>query len=159
MSVNEYQIVKDLGKGAFAEVKLCRKYTGGVPPVSPEEKDFKSLSAQESLDDAKDLFVSHFMSVLVVVWSSQLFGRGEHCRSITSFAAVCPSLFLPCLLQAIKIFSKSILTRRRSFQRTNNGRMAVTTDLDKVQKEIAIMKKLVHPNLVRLFEVSKQPGQ
>lgn len=57
-SVNEYQIVKDLGKGAFAEVKLCKKYTGVVPPVSPEEKDFKGLSAQESLEDAKDLFVS-----------------------------------------------------------------------------------------------------
>jgi len=32
--------------------------------------------------------------------------------------------------------------------------MAVTTDLDKVFKEIAIMKKIIHPNLVRLYEVS-----
>lgn len=31
--------------------------------------------------------------------------------------------------------------------------MAVITDLDKVQKEIAIMKKIVHPNLVGLYEV------
>jgi broad-specificity NMP kinase len=38
--------------------------------------------------------------------------------------------------------------------RTGEGRMAVTTDMDKVQKEIAIMKKIVHPNLVHLFEVS-----
>lgn len=59
--------------------------------------------------------------------------------------------------QAIKIFSKSLLLRRRQFMRTGEGRMAVTTDLDKVQKEIAIMKKIVHPNLVRLFEVSRSP--
>ena len=29
----------------------------------------------------------------------------------------------------------------------------MTTDLDKVQREIAIMKKLVHPHLVSLYEV------
>lgn len=35
-------------------------------------------------------------------------------------------------LQAIKIFSKSILMRRRQYQRNGDGRMAVTTDMDKV---------------------------
>lgn len=58
--------------------------------------------------------------------------------------------------QAIKIFSKSLLTRRRQYMRTGEGKMSVTTDMDKVQKEIAIMKKLIHPNLVRLYEVSRE---
>lgn len=44
--------------------------------------------------------------------------------------------------QAIKVFSKSLLLRRKNFQRGQQGRMAVTTDLDKVQREVAIMKKV-----------------
>ena len=35
----------------------------------------------------------------------------------------------------------------------------MTTDLDKVQREIAIMKKLVHPHLVSLFEVIDDASQ
>ncbi len=51
------------------------------------------------------------------------------------------------------MFSKSLLLRRKNFQRGQQGRLAVVTDLDKVQREVAIMKKLVHPHLVKLFEV------
>lgn len=44
--------------------------------------------------------------------------------------------------QAIKVFSKSLLLRCKNFQRGQQGRLAVTTGLDKVQREVAIMKKV-----------------
>lgn len=49
---------------------------------------------------------------------------------------------------AMKIMSKSILKRRRVI-----GRNKVTDSWENVKREIAIMKKLDHPNVVRLSEV------
>jgi len=96
--VNEYLVIRELGKGAFAEVKLCRQ-AGGE-------------------------------------WQqSELF--------------------------AIKIFNKSLLKKQRTLARPPPGssgpRMQVNTAFQKVQQEIAIMKKLTHPHLVRLFEVIDNP--
>jgi len=92
--VNEYHVIRNLGRGAFAEVKLCRQVTG---------------------DDNK---------------------KGD--------------------LFAIKVFNKSLLKRQRSLAR-GPGRMKVNTALNKVQQEIAIMKKLCHDHLVQMFEVIDDP--
>jgi serine/threonine protein kinase len=54
---------------------------------------------------------------------------------------------------AAKVFDKSLLRRKRTISRTVEG-FKIHSELDKVDKEIGIMKKLVHPNLVRLLEVS-----
>lgn len=57
-------------------------------------------------------------------------------------------------LVAVKIFSKSILKRRRTMTRDKStNRMKVNTALEQVEREIALMKKLSHPNLVALYEV------
>ena len=53
---------------------------------------------------------------------------------------------------AVKIFNKSLLRRKRTMERTAAG-VSVHSELEKVEKEIEIMKNLVHPNLVCLFEV------
>jgi len=53
---------------------------------------------------------------------------------------------------AVKIFNKSLLRRKRTMERTANG-VHVHSELEKVEREIAIMKRLVHPNLVCLYEV------
>ncbi|EQC32262.1 CAMKK protein kinase [Saprolegnia diclina VS20] len=57
---------------------------------------------------------------------------------------------------AMKIFNKSLLKRKQEFTRVA-GRMVATNAFQKVQKEIAIMKKLCHPNLTRLHEVIDSP--
>lgn len=48
---------------------------------------------------------------------------------------------------AIKVFNKSMLSKKRTFLRGASG-MVVETAMDKVKEEIAIMKKLEHDNLV-----------
>eukprot|EP00588_Corethron_pennatum_P001789 CAMPEP_0194294310 /NCGR_PEP_ID=MMETSP0169-20130528/50243_1 /TAXON_ID=218684 /ORGANISM="Corethron pennatum, Strain L29A3" /LENGTH=780 /DNA_ID=CAMNT_0039043111 /DNA_START=130 /DNA_END=2472 /DNA_ORIENTATION=+ len=57
-------------------------------------------------------------------------------------------------LYAVKIFSKSILKRMRTMTRDGPGRrLRVSTALDKVYAEVALMKKLHHPNIVELHDV------
>ncbi|KAE8878046.1 hypothetical protein PF005_g11196 [Phytophthora fragariae] len=55
-------------------------------------------------------------------------------------------------LVALKVFRTSLLKKMREVKRVGR-RMVVSTALDKVQVEIAIMKKLHHPNLLNLLEV------
>ena len=61
-------------------------------------------------------------------------------------------------LVAVKILSKSNLKRRRTIERDKTTkRVRVKTALQQVDREIALMKKLSHPNLVRLYEVIDSP--
>lgn len=61
-------------------------------------------------------------------------------------------------LVAVKIFSKSILKRRKTMERDKSTRrLKVKTAMQQVEREIALMKKLSHPNLVALFEVIDSP--
>ncbi|TYZ64828.1 hypothetical protein PybrP1_008733 [[Pythium] brassicae (nom. inval.)] len=55
-------------------------------------------------------------------------------------------------LVALKVFKTSLLKKMREVKRVGR-RMVVSTALDKVQVEIAIMKKLQHANLLNLLEV------
>jgi len=57
-------------------------------------------------------------------------------------------------LVAVKIYSKSWLKQIREITKSNSSRrMSIHTADEKVQKEIAIMKIMSHPNLVQLYEV------
>ena len=57
-------------------------------------------------------------------------------------------------LVAVKIFSKSILKRRRTMERDKSSqKIKIKTAMQQVEREIALMKKLNHPNLVSLYEV------
>ncbi|CAK4714803.1 unnamed protein product [Aphanomyces euteiches] len=53
---------------------------------------------------------------------------------------------------AMKVFNKSFLKRKREFKKVD-GKM-----VQKVQKEVAIMKKLCHPHLTKLYEVIDSPS-
>lgn len=54
---------------------------------------------------------------------------------------------------AVKIYSKSFLKRIRNIKRSKSNRMTIHTALDDVEKEIALMKQMRHPNLVSLLQV------
>ncbi|EGZ20203.1 hypothetical protein PHYSODRAFT_422555, partial [Phytophthora sojae] len=58
---------------------------------------------------------------------------------------------------ALKVINKSILKRKREYKRVD-GKLMLSNAFQKVQKEVAIMKKLAHSNLVRLYEVIDSPA-
>jgi serine/threonine protein kinase len=61
-------------------------------------------------------------------------------------------------LVAVKIFSKSILKRKRTMERDKSTkRVKIKTAWQQVEREIALMKKLSHPNLVQMYEVIDSP--
>ena len=61
-------------------------------------------------------------------------------------------------LVAVKIFQKSILKRMRTMERNKETRrVQIKTALEQVEREIAIMKKLSHPNLVTFFDAIDSP--
>lgn len=58
-------------------------------------------------------------------------------------------------LMAVKIYSKSALKRMREITKSTSAkrRLSIHTALEKVEKEISIMKMMNHPNLVKLHKV------
>jgi serine/threonine protein kinase len=61
-------------------------------------------------------------------------------------------------LVAVKIFQKSVLKRMRTMERNKETRrVQIKTALETVEREVALMKKLSHPNLVEFYEVIDSP--
>ena len=128
MKVNQYHILRPLGSGAFAAV-VCAEDTS-----SPELTKYVRCCC-----------------CCCCCW---------HC------SRRCICLFCVCVCvrvcarecdtrpfsQAIKIFSKSALKKKRDFVKIGAQRKMITA-LDKAQKELAIMKKLDHENVIRCFEI------
>ena len=58
--------------------------------------------------------------------------------------------------QAVKVLNKVALRKKKTYKREGR-RVKVTTALDKAQKELAIMKAVAHPNVVKCFEIIDDP--
>ena len=56
-------------------------------------------------------------------------------------------------LVAVKIFQKSILRECKTMSQDSSHHLQVRTALESVEREVAVMKLIQHPNLVSLYEV------
>ncbi len=54
---------------------------------------------------------------------------------------------------ALKIVNTTLLLKKKKFTQDENGKMVITTPLEGILKEIAILKKVNHKNLVKLYEI------
>ena len=54
---------------------------------------------------------------------------------------------------AMKIIDKKELKKKKMFKQDNDGNVIVTNLLKDALKEIAILKKLNHPNIIKLYEI------
>jgi len=54
--------------------------------------------------------------------------------------------------RAVKVFERSVLRKNKTMLR-KNGRVVVTSALDKLSQEIALMRELDHGHVVRLYDV------
>ena len=73
----------------------------------------------------------------------------EQSMDTTRFLCV---FLMGLIVQAVKVFNKSFLRNEKTWKRVN-GEMQCRSAFEKVELEIALMKKLSHPNLVKLIDV------
>ena len=62
---------------------------------------------------------------------------------------------------ALKIVNKKLLLKKKKFIQDENGKMVLTTPIEGILKEIQILKKVNHRNLVKLYEIinNKKKGK
>ena len=150
-----------LGQGSFGTVRLARRLesiireeTNAVPPLAKPSsmRSFRRSSRSLSFDETGE---SGSYTAFGLLPSTRGFGLFRRSKSIDCNATENGE---NDQLVAVKIFSKSNLKKRRTFERDKTTkRVRVKTALQQVQREIALMKKLSHPNLVRLYEVIDSP--
>lgn len=130
----QYEEVRPLGQGAYARVVLCRKTD---TPAGGDEELFVRVSPC-------DAGARGGARLCVSVWGSMARRRRLHRVPHAPGARRG--------LQAIKVIDRSKLEKRREYRRVGS-RMTWGNAFQQVEREVAIMKKLQHPSLLRLFDV------
>ncbi|KAL7540038.1 hypothetical protein ACHAXR_009816 [Thalassiosira sp. AJA248-18] len=121
-----------LGKGSFAMVRLAKR--------RPQHQRSASQVSVLSCSDHGDIVEpdSPRVSSDSSSMSNQVkSGKGEDVGALV----------------AVKIFEKSLLQKCRTIERDSQNQMKVRTALENVEREIAVMKIIAHPNLTLLYEV------
>ncbi len=115
-----------LGTGAFSTVRLAWRKTAATPPPSIATNN-NGRSQQQ-----------HRRSIVRVASQDSIITSPDHTSE---------------QLVAVKMIQKSILKQMKIMEKGPNNRLTVRTAFDDIEKEIATMKRLCHPNCVQLFEV------
>lgn len=55
--------------------------------------------------------------------------------------------------QAVKIFKKAVLRRKREFFNSPDGGMVIKTALDDVYRELETIRSLNHPHILKVYEI------
>ena len=117
-----------LGHGSFATVRLARRRVVNTRRLS-------TMSEQSSTEEMAEDPPVYFTG-------DSKMSSGDDNYVNTSYELV-----------AVKIFEKSILKECKSMERDDQNQMQVHTALETVEREIAVMKMIQHPNILSLHEV------
>ena len=133
-----------LGRGAFAMVRLARRRT--------HQRSASMVSGLSNTSHDTSIHAHHQKRRAKSYYSNNGIGNGQqHTSSLESSGSDRDE---NGKLVAVKIFEKSLLEKCRTVERdTSSGDMEVHTALENVEREIAVMKMIQHPNLVSLYEV------
>lgn len=155
-----------LGTGAYGTVRLARRTLTPPPSISSTPDDSQPSSERKRIRK-QGRRNNNFARSASAPMDSLFFQPHERQRLEKSASSIVGDLFSPRRnandnaneqLVAVKIFNKSILKRMRTMERDKTtNRMHVKTAYEKVEREIALMKKLSHPNLVALYDVIDSP--
>jgi [calcium/calmodulin-dependent protein kinase] kinase len=128
-----------LGRGSFAMVRLawrktpCRRLSA-ISDLSEKEAD-RSFSSMDAMDTSSPEASEHM--------NFPQFDADETENNTATKQE----------LVAVKIFQKSILRDCKTMSQDSSHHLQVRTALENVEREIAVMKMIQHPNLVSLYEV------
>lgn len=153
-----------LGKGAYGTVRLAaRENVAGLPLRTHSRRELRShrrLGRSSSAPAGKDIFGSYHNEPYRREHTERVsfLLEDENKKTRTRSFDLSDESSEDEGLVAVKIFRKSLLKRMRTMERNKEtNRMQVKTALEKVEREIALMKKLSHPNLVKFFEAIDSP--
>lgn len=143
-----------LGSGAYATVRLGRrtkkeKHESNPQDVDSEEADNNSRNSTTN----NSLVFGEFGKILIRTTRS-LSHRFSQELDHTNNDEKGSKEEEDGELVAVKIFSKSLLKRMRTMERdSTTRRMQVRTALERVEREVALLKMMRHPNIVRMLDV------
>ena len=148
-----------LGSGAYAIVRLGRRTNKKLNPEWKENdsnpQDVDAYEEKDSDSKYNKQVLGEFGRILIrtIPSLSHRFSRELDQRQRANLSDE-KSHKEDGDLVAVKIFSKSLLKRMRTMERDSSTRkMKVRTALETVEREVALLKMMRHPNIVRMLEV------
>jgi len=144
--INQYVVVKTLGRGSFGKVKLClNTLDGQLYAVKMVNRSFIIKTLQKPQKGLRRRVPRNPSDKAVTGPSSS-----------TALGATVSGT--PTESQLVKGVSGSMDSFNAVRGPAVRPSMDESNPLDSVQREIAVLKKLDHPNVVKLYEVIDPPG-